>query len=90
MLRPIKVDEDPMTIDLDVCDFYVRVSGLPISGAHKGVSMIVGNALGVFVSLDEEFNKGGLATTMRLRVCMNFTKPLLRCVTIQGPKKYSP
>lgn len=35
ILREIQKDEDPMDVNLNVCNFYVHVRGLPVIGATE-------------------------------------------------------
>ncbi|KAL6557998.1 hypothetical protein OROMI_018348 [Orobanche minor] len=86
VLRSIGKDEDPMAVDLNICGFYVQVTGVPFSGNSIGIAKIIGNKLGSFVAFDEN-NQSGLATTLRMRVGIDITKQLYRCITIEGPRK---
>lgn len=72
-----------------ICDFYIQVRGLPLMNSHQGIAKLVGDAIGRFVSFDGEFNNGCLATSMTIRVGIDITKPLLRCLNIEGPRQQS-
>lgn len=85
ILRPIAHDEVPELVNLDVCDFYVQITGLPISCIHKKMAEFVGNSMGLFVAFDGEDHKGANGSVMRIRVTLNITKPLLRVLNIEGP-----
>lgn len=89
ILRPIEKHEDPLAVNLEVCEFHVQVSGLPISGNHRGLAEIIGNALGLFVEYDAEVNQGRIATRMRIQVLIDVTKPLRRSMNIAGPNGQS-
>lgn len=87
ILCPIGKGEDPSEVDLNLCDFHVRVSALPAMSQLQGIARIVGDALGRFVKLVEDEIKGCITTKMRIRVTIDITKPLLRCMNIAGPRK---
>lgn len=86
ILREIKNNEDPMEVNLNLCDFYIQVSGLPTINVTRAFAKAVGDAIGIFVDVDEEDSQRILATSMRLRVCIDVNKPLMRCLTIEGPR----
>ncbi|KAL0438998.1 UNVERIFIED_CONTAM: hypothetical protein Slati_2382800 [Sesamum latifolium] len=56
ILNSIRVDENPMHIDLSCCDFYVHVHDLPRSRMNLGVATLIGNHLGSFrdMEMDDE------------------------------------
>lgn len=53
-----------MDVDLEKCEFYVQVSGLPLVNDSIASATIVGNVLEKFVHVDEDWNKGRIATAM--------------------------
>ncbi|KAL0457842.1 UNVERIFIED_CONTAM: hypothetical protein Slati_0411400 [Sesamum latifolium] len=57
ILGDIGVNENPMNIDLDWCEFYVHVHDLPLSKMNFRVASLIGNALGKF--WDMEMDESG-------------------------------
>lgn len=79
--------ENSTKIDLNVCDFHVHASSLPISFAHQGIGKIIGDAMGTFLSVEDESQKGSVVSSLRMRVCIDITKPLRRCMNLDGPNR---
>ncbi|KAL0458630.1 UNVERIFIED_CONTAM: hypothetical protein Slati_0490200 [Sesamum latifolium] len=52
ILNGIRVEENPMHMDLNCCDFYVHVHDLPLSRMNMGVATFISNKLGVFRDLE--------------------------------------
>lgn len=86
ILRPIGKQDDPLEINLDVCELYVQVKGIPLFGKILGLAKIIGGDIGTFVALDEDFNEGKVSTSMGIRVLIDITQPLWWCLMIEGPR----
>lgn len=86
VLRKIEKGQDPLEVDLSKCEFHVQVTGLPVISESEALAKLIGDALGTFVILDTGIEKSFLITTMRLKVLLDVTKPLRRCMNIEGPR----
>lgn len=42
--------------------------------------------MGKFLRIDEDASRGVSNTSMRIRVCIDITRPLMRCMNIEGPR----
>lgn len=60
VLRPIGPGEEPENVDLNLSDFHVQVSGLPLLLIHTKMAEFVGNSIGKFLEFDGEQIKGGV------------------------------
>lgn len=85
ILRPIGENESPNRVNLDVCDFMVHVSDLPLTPNPKKVARVIANHIGTYVNFDDQAYKGMFTDTLHVRVCLDITKPLRRWVTVEGP-----
>ncbi|KAG8390813.1 hypothetical protein BUALT_Bualt01G0122600 [Buddleja alternifolia] len=85
ILKKLNEFDDPRSVNLDWNDIFVRVSGLPLGLMNHNVAQIIGNHMGIFVDMD--LSKSGFFwdSTLRLRVRINVTKPLLRLMTLTIP-----
>lgn len=87
ILREFQKNEDPMEVNLNLCNFFIQVSGLSPTTVTRVLAKAVGDAIGTFIDIDVEDHQEILSTSMRLRICIDITKPLMHCVSIEGPKK---
>ena len=85
LLSKLAKDDDPMTMNLDWCEFHVQVSGLPVSLLHGGIAEFLGNAIGRFVKFDSSPMKGFVGSALRFRVLIDVTKPVCRMIMALGP-----
>lgn len=85
VLRSIPQGEVPESVDLDVCEFNVQVSGLPYPCIHAKMVEFIGNTIATFVHFDAELHNGNNGSVMCVRIHINITKPLLRVLNIEGP-----
>ncbi|KAL0406524.1 UNVERIFIED_CONTAM: hypothetical protein Slati_3966300 [Sesamum latifolium] len=73
ILNSIGVDDNPMQVDLNRCDFYVHIHDLPLSRMNLGVATIIGNQLGIF--RDMEMDEAGRSWGSSLRIREEFEDP---------------
>lgn len=85
VLRTLEADEDPQTVSLDWCDFFVQAVGIPVVMRHKPMAEVLGNTMGKFKEMDNSHEKGFIGTNLRFMVSMDITKPLRRMINITGP-----
>lgn len=76
VLRPMVAGQDPMDVNLDVCDFYVHASGVPYALRHRSMAGILGNSIGNFVSIDMANSQDSSGSALRFRACIDITQPL--------------
>lgn len=85
VLRELEAGEDPSTVSLDWCAFYMHATGVPYTLLHEGMAKVLGDALGSFVSMDSAPQKGYSGSVLRFRARVNVTKPLRRIISAMGP-----
>ncbi|KAL0435050.1 UNVERIFIED_CONTAM: hypothetical protein Sradi_0212900 [Sesamum radiatum] len=44
--------ENPMKVDLEICDFHVHIHDLPLNMMNQGLASLIGNRLGLFRDMD--------------------------------------
>ncbi|KAK4415457.1 hypothetical protein Salat_2653100 [Sesamum alatum] len=84
ILNGIRENENPLQVDLDWCDFHVHVHELPLSMMNLGVAMLISNRIGRFRDIDMDVTGCAWGATLRLRVAINVTRPLLRALPISS------
>ncbi|KAL0455025.1 UNVERIFIED_CONTAM: hypothetical protein Slati_0841700 [Sesamum latifolium] len=57
ILRMVNEDENPATIELNWCPFYVHVHGLPIRLMTRDVAESIGNRIGHFLDFDNSMGR---------------------------------
>lgn len=57
VLSELKKGEDPVKVNLDFCDLYVQASGLSLTLLHERMAVILGNAMGNFVEMEDSSRK---------------------------------
>lgn len=83
VLNQISDHENPREINLDWCDFYVQVTGLPLRKRHKNIAIHMANTLG---KVKVESVRDGYMVyghILRFRVSLNITKPLRRIMKLR-------
>lgn len=75
-----------MDVNLDLCDFYIRASGVPFALRHRNMAEILGNSIGPFVDIDMANSRDSVGSTLRFRVCIDITQPLRRVIQVTGPQ----
>lgn len=83
VLSPIKIGDDPLSVNLNSADFHVLVNGLPISMMHRAMATIIGNGLGEFINLDTSSKSLNDGMVMRIRVKIDINKPLKRALKVK-------
>ncbi|KAK4430657.1 hypothetical protein Salat_1366400 [Sesamum alatum] len=85
VLKAISAEENPMNVNLDWCDFFVHAHDLPIGKMTKPIAQFIGNQIGIFKDVDMDDTGGSWGATLRIRVSLDVTKPLLRVLKIRTP-----
>ncbi|KAL0413772.1 UNVERIFIED_CONTAM: hypothetical protein Sradi_1578900 [Sesamum radiatum] len=80
ILNKVTKEENPATVDLQWCPFYVHVHGLPIRLMTRVVAEMIGNRLGQFIEADQTHGSGA---SFRIRVSLDVRRPLLRVMSIR-------
>ncbi|KAL0406668.1 UNVERIFIED_CONTAM: hypothetical protein Slati_3980700 [Sesamum latifolium] len=88
ILTRIDPNENPMSVNLNWCGFYVYVHDLPLIRMNLGISTHIGNRLGIFqdMEMDEAGRKWGdsLCIRVAIDVINNLLKRALRIRTKMG------
>ncbi|KAL0345400.1 UNVERIFIED_CONTAM: hypothetical protein Sradi_4371300 [Sesamum radiatum] len=83
ILNGVGVNENPMHVNLDWCDFFVHIHDLPLSKMNFGIASLIGNTLGRFRDLEmAEFGRAW-GFSNRIRVAINVTQPLIRALRVR-------
>lgn len=89
LLRKLETGEDPGSVKMDHCEFYVHMKGLPLPFCHGRIAVHIGNSMGKFIDFDEEDHKHNWGAILRVRVSIDITQPLQRVMNIEGPNNQS-
>lgn len=87
VLRKLEQGGDPLSVNLDSCEFYVQASGLPITLMHAEMAEVLGHAMGSFLDFDSRPHKDYVGSSLRFRVAIDITKPLRRIIKALGPNQ---
>ncbi|KAK4430684.1 hypothetical protein Salat_0830000 [Sesamum alatum] len=52
VLKQVDDTDSPLQIDLDWCDFHIRVHNLPLGKMTRDIAKFIGNQLGCFIDVD--------------------------------------
>ncbi|KAL0421003.1 UNVERIFIED_CONTAM: hypothetical protein Slati_3123200 [Sesamum latifolium] len=85
ILSGIGVNENPMTVDLDWCDFFVHVHDLPLSKMNFGMASCIGNSIGKFRDMEMDDSGRSWGGSLRIRVAINVSQPLMRALRVRTP-----
>ncbi|KAL6557164.1 hypothetical protein OROMI_017514 [Orobanche minor] len=58
VVEEIFVEDDPVKVSLNECDFFVQASRLPFMLMHKAMAEVLGNAMDSFLEMDVMLDKG--------------------------------
>ncbi|KAK4438680.1 hypothetical protein Salat_0202500 [Sesamum alatum] len=81
ILNEVGKDENPLSVDLSWCSFFVHIHDLPIRKITREVAKTIGNRMGHFIDMEDHRH---WCLTLRIRVQINVFKPLMRCMKIQS------
>ncbi|KAL0432446.1 UNVERIFIED_CONTAM: hypothetical protein Slati_2578900 [Sesamum latifolium] len=90
VLSPVEAIDDPITIELNWCDFHIHIHGLPLGKMTRDVAAFIGNKLGKFKEVDLDSNGEVWGSSVRIRVSIDITKPLkcaLKLRTVLGDEQ---
>ncbi|KAK4434848.1 hypothetical protein Salat_0647700 [Sesamum alatum] len=76
VLKLVSLEENPMQVDLDWCDFHVHIHHLPLGKMTKDIGEFIGNKIGQFKEVDMENSTTIWGSSLRIRVGINITQPL--------------
>ncbi|KAK4432371.1 hypothetical protein Salat_0999200 [Sesamum alatum] len=83
VIKPVAVEENPMKVDLDWCDFHTHIHDLPLGKMTKEIAKFIGNQIGRFIDVESDNNNGIWGSSLRIRVSLNITKTLKRVLRIR-------
>ncbi|KAL0367135.1 UNVERIFIED_CONTAM: hypothetical protein Sradi_3603600 [Sesamum radiatum] len=79
------VNENPMIVDLEWCDFFVHMHDLPLIKMNFGVASFIGNTIGKFRDMEMEDSGRSWGGSPRIMVAINVSQPLVRALCIRTP-----
>ncbi|KAL0410750.1 UNVERIFIED_CONTAM: hypothetical protein Slati_3664700 [Sesamum latifolium] len=82
ILSGVGVDENPMHVDINWCEFFVHVHDLPLSKMTMKIAALIGNKIGRFRDLELEESGRVWGASLRIRVVIDVTQPLFRALRI--------
>ncbi|KAL0458286.1 UNVERIFIED_CONTAM: hypothetical protein Slati_0455800 [Sesamum latifolium] len=82
VLAHVELSENPSVIDLDWCEFYIHIHGLPVGKMTKEVATWIGNKIGRFIETDTDENDTAWGSSIRIRAAIDVIKPLRRTLKI--------
>ncbi|KAL0443914.1 UNVERIFIED_CONTAM: hypothetical protein Slati_2114100 [Sesamum latifolium] len=82
ILNGIGNKENPMSVDLNWCDFYMHIHALPLNRKNLGIVNHIGNKLGIFRDMEMDESGRGWGTLLRIRVAINVNNLLKRALKI--------
>ncbi|KAL0453949.1 UNVERIFIED_CONTAM: hypothetical protein Slati_1373000 [Sesamum latifolium] len=82
ILSGVGVDENPMHVDLNWCDFFVHVHDLPLSKISVEIAALIENKIGRFRDIETAESRRTWGATMTIRVPLNVSQPLFRALRI--------
>ncbi|KAK4398113.1 hypothetical protein Sango_1286800 [Sesamum angolense] len=83
LTKRVSDNENPAEVDLNWCDFHVRIHGLPIGKMTKEVANHIGEKIGRLRNADQQTEPESWGSFMRLRVALEVSKPLPRALKIR-------
>ncbi|KAG8379336.1 hypothetical protein BUALT_Bualt07G0077800 [Buddleja alternifolia] len=86
ILRELKMDQDPLSVNLDWADFVIQVSGLPLSQITLEMARFIGDQVGTFIELVSPISESFWQPVMRIKIRYNITKPLRQFITLKSPR----
>ncbi|KAL0307284.1 UNVERIFIED_CONTAM: hypothetical protein Sradi_6145700 [Sesamum radiatum] len=87
ILSRVGVNENPMHVDLNWCEFFVHVPNLPLSKMTFDIASLIGNKIEHFRNIEVADSGRVEGTSMPIRVALNVTQLLfcaLRICTALG------
>ncbi|KAL0301476.1 UNVERIFIED_CONTAM: hypothetical protein Sradi_6424400 [Sesamum radiatum] len=76
ILSVVREDENPMQVDLDLCDFFIHVRDLPLSMMNLGIATLLGNKIGLFRDMETYVSGWSFEASLRIRIGLNVNQPL--------------
>ncbi|KAK4433394.1 hypothetical protein Salat_1101700 [Sesamum alatum] len=82
VLHLVGENENPVTVNLDHCDFYIHVYNLPVGKMTKEMAAFIGDKIGIFRNVGIDSDGVIWGSNLRIPVSINVTKPLPRVLKI--------
>ncbi|KAK4428895.1 hypothetical protein Salat_1189400 [Sesamum alatum] len=84
LLGEIGHGQDPLTMDLNSCDFSVWIHGLPFPQISPALGRIIGSKLGSVKHVFTGEGSSSVQSIMRIRVSLDVRRPILRHTIIRS------
>lgn len=68
----------PLQLNFNVTAFWIRMYNLPLACMGKEMRMRLGSPAGEVIEVDTDENGVGWGEFIRVRICVDVTKPLLQ------------
>ncbi|CAN0903403.1 hypothetical protein LINGRAHAP2_LOCUS22534 [Linum grandiflorum] len=76
VLHELKPDKDPQTVSLRSANFWIQIHDVPAHFYSRAVGWLIGDAIGQFVSYNDEFTYDIMDPVMRLKIPLDVLQPL--------------
>ncbi|KAL0405216.1 UNVERIFIED_CONTAM: hypothetical protein Slati_3835500 [Sesamum latifolium] len=83
VLRTVESEENPHTVELNWCPFYVHIHGLPMRQRTASMANIIGSRIGKVLEGTHNTNQSW-DSLMRIRVALDIRKPIMRFLKISS------
>ncbi|KAL0440236.1 UNVERIFIED_CONTAM: hypothetical protein Slati_2506600 [Sesamum latifolium] len=83
ILNVVGLDENPMNIDLNWCEFFIHVHNLSLSRMNLGFVIHIGNRVGRFREMETDEAGRAWGISLRIRVAINVNNPLKMALKIR-------
>ncbi|KAL0379070.1 UNVERIFIED_CONTAM: hypothetical protein Sradi_3212500 [Sesamum radiatum] len=86
ILNGVGINENPLNVDLDWCEFHVHVHDLPLSKMNFGIASSIGNSLDPFRDMEMDDAGRAWGDSLQIRVAINVTQALIRALRVSTPQ----
>ncbi|KAL0315597.1 UNVERIFIED_CONTAM: hypothetical protein Sradi_5437900 [Sesamum radiatum] len=83
VLAKVAENDNPAAVDLNWCDFHVRIHRLPIGRMTSDIARFIGEKIGRPYVLDQTKGPESCGSYLRFRIAIDVTKPLPRALKIR-------
>ncbi|KAL0422180.1 UNVERIFIED_CONTAM: hypothetical protein Slati_3240900 [Sesamum latifolium] len=83
VLAKVSEADDPSEVELNWCDFHVRIHGLPLGKMTSEIALFIGEKIGRLRDCDHPKDLPSLGSFLRIRIAIDVTKPLARGLKIR-------
>ncbi|KAL2235739.1 UNVERIFIED_CONTAM: hypothetical protein Sindi_1306100 [Sesamum indicum] len=83
ILNGIGPKDNPLSVDLNWCDFYVHIHERSLNWKNLGIAMHIGRLAGDLLEYGDGRDGKSIGLSLRIRVAINMNNPLKKAPKIQ-------